>query len=57
MSDEKRIGRQFPTRSVVLPYEETKGGEAVLLYNQSKRSIMWDNSTLTVYVSISFPVC
>ncbi len=27
MSDDKRIGRQFPTQSVVLPYTETKGGE------------------------------
>lgn len=28
MSD-TRIGRQTPTNAVVLPYEDTKGGEAV----------------------------
>ncbi len=32
MSD-TRVGRQTPTNAVVLPYEDTKGGEAVLLYN------------------------
>lgn len=41
MSD-TRIGRQTPTLSVVLPYEETRGGEAVLLYNQStKTALEW----------------
>ncbi|MEE1356915.1 MAG: terminase [Clostridia bacterium] len=41
MADE-RIGRQTPTVSVVLPYEETRGGEAVLLYNQStKTALEW----------------
>ena len=41
MADE-RIGRQTPTVSVVLPYEETRGGEAVLLYNQSsKKALEW----------------
>lgn len=41
MSD-TRIGRQTPTLSVVLPYEETRGGEAVLLYNQSsKKALEW----------------
>lgn len=35
---EKRIGRQLPTRSVVLPYSETKGLEAVSVYNRSGRS-------------------
>ena len=29
---EKRIGRQTPTQSVVLPYSETKGQEASELY-------------------------
>lgn len=39
---ENRIGRQTPTVSAVLPYEETRGGEAVLLYNQStKTAIEW----------------
>jgi hypothetical protein len=35
--DEKKIGRQTPTVSAVLPYTETKGGEAVALYNKSGR--------------------
>lgn len=37
MSDDKRIGRQFPTQYVVLEYNDTKGGEAILLYEQSTR--------------------
>lgn len=36
--DEKRIGRQTPTDSVVLPYEESKGNEAIDLYNSSGRT-------------------
>ena len=40
MSDNKRIGRQFPTQSVVLEYSDTKGGEAILLYEQSTRRLM-----------------
>lgn len=44
---EKRIGRQFPTQSVVLPYTQTKGGEAILLYDQSSRKTMeWQQSML-----------
>ena len=35
--NEKRIGRQIPTVSRVLPYTDTRGIEAVLLYNQSRR--------------------
>lgn len=35
--NEKRIGRQTPTVSRVLPYTDTRGIEAVLLYNQSRR--------------------
>ena len=37
MAEEKR-GRQTPTRSVVLPYPETRGQEAVDLYNTTGRS-------------------
>lgn len=33
----KRIGRQTPTQSVVLPYSDTKGQEAIDLYNKSSR--------------------
>lgn len=35
---EKRIGRQRPTRAFVLPYEETKGAEAIALYNATERT-------------------
>lgn len=36
--DEKRIGRQTPTQAVVLPYTESRGGEAIELYNRSGRT-------------------
>ena len=46
MSD-KRIGRQFPTQSVVLEYTDTKGEEAILLYEQSTRRLMpWQKEQL-----------
>ena len=34
---EQRKGRQTPTQSVVLPYYDTKGQEAIDLYNESGR--------------------
>lgn len=34
----KRIGRQTPTTSLVLPYSQTKGQEAIELYNQTGRT-------------------
>lgn len=34
---EPRKGRQTPTQSVVLPYEQTKGQEAIELYNSTGR--------------------
>lgn len=37
---EKRKGRQTPTQSLVLPYETTKGLEAVELYNHSGRTAL-----------------
>ena len=33
-----RLGRQTPTQAVILPYTESKGQEAVDLYNQSGRT-------------------
>ena len=30
-----RIGRQTPTKSVAVPYEQTRGAEAVELYNST----------------------
>lgn len=38
MGDEKRIGRQTPTTSHILPYSETKGADAVALYNSTTRT-------------------
>lgn len=35
---ERRKGRQLPTQAVVLPYGETKGNEAIDLYNRSGRT-------------------
>lgn len=35
---EQRIGRQTPTQSVVIPYKDTKGPEAVQLYNNKNRA-------------------
>lgn len=37
---EVRHGEQLPTHSVVMPYEKTLGGEAVKLYNKSRRKAM-----------------
>ena len=40
-----RVGRQSPTASVILPYSETKGPEAVELYNSTERTaIDWQES-------------
>lgn len=36
---EERIGRQTPTCSVVLPYKDTRGAEAVELYNMTGRTV------------------
>ena len=35
-----RLGRQTPTKSIVLPYKETKGQEAIDLYNSSGRTAL-----------------
>ena len=31
------LGRQTPTQSVVIPYEKTRGQEAIDLYNSTSR--------------------
>lgn len=36
----ERLGRQTPTVSRILPYEESKGGQAVLLYEQAGRKAL-----------------
>lgn len=35
---EERIGRQMPTLSAVLPYNKTKGAEAIEIYNKTGRT-------------------
>ena len=42
-----RVGRQSPTVSVVLPYTDTKGLEAVELYNASEKSMLEWQEALT----------
>lgn len=37
---EKKIGRQTPTQSVILPYTETLGQSAIDLYNKSGRTAL-----------------
>lgn len=38
MAKEPRKGRQTPTKSIILPYTETRGKEAIELYNASGRT-------------------
>lgn len=41
------VGRQSPTVSVILPYQETKGQEAVSLYNETENeAIEWQSALL-----------
>lgn len=42
-----RVGRQNPTVSVVLPYEDTKGPEAIELYNKSEKDALEWQEALT----------
>ena len=42
-----RVGRQSPTVSVILPYEATKGQEAIELYNTSNSSALEWQAALT----------
>lgn len=45
---ESRRGRQTPTASLVLPYHETRGAEAIELYNATGRTAQeWQ--TLMIY--------
>ena len=42
-----RVGRQEPTVSVILPYENTKGPEAIELYNKSEKDALEWQTALT----------
>lgn len=42
-----RVGRSSPTVSVILPYESTKGQEAVDLYNATEKSVLEWQEALT----------
>lgn len=44
---EIRLGRQTPTVSVVLPYTESKGSEAIEIYNKSGRTALQWQELLT----------
>lgn len=42
-----RVGRQEPTVSVILPYKDTKGPEAIELYNKSEKDALEWQTALT----------
>lgn len=42
--DEPRKGRQTPTQSVILPYTDTKGQEAMDTYNSTGRTAQQYNT-------------
>ena len=42
-----RVGRQSPTVSVILPYTDTKGPEAIELYNKSEKDALEWQAALT----------
>lgn len=42
-----RVGRQEPTVSVILPYEDTRGAEAIELYNKSEKDALEWQTALT----------
>lgn len=49
-----RYGSQVPTKSVVLPYTETKGLEAVELYNKTERNAMeWQELLLSDMMAVN----
>lgn len=51
---DKRIGRQLPTRSVVIPYSVSLGAEAVSVYERSGRSAMeWQQQSAGISCQIN----
>ena len=50
---EKRTGRQTPTESVVLPYRDSRGGEAVALYNESgRKALEWQELLISDIMAV-----
>ena len=51
---EPRKGRQTPTQSVVLPYFETRGQEAIESYNESGRTAQeWQELLLSDILAVN----
>ena len=50
---EPRLGRQTPTTSVVLPYDETLGDEAIQLYEKTGRKAQEWQKLMICRVSVS----
>lgn len=53
MAEPKRLGRQTPTKSVILPYEKTYGQDAIDIYEKSGRTAQ-DWQKLLVYDMLSY---
>lgn len=53
MAEPKRLGRQTPTKSVVLPYENTYGQEAIDIYEKTGRQAQ-DWQKLLIYDILSY---
>ena len=51
---EKRIGRQTPTVSRVLPYTDSHGAEAAELYNRTKKTVLeWQERLIEDIMAVS----
>ena len=53
MAEPKRLGRQTPTKSVILPYENTYGQDAIDIYEKSGRTAQ-DWQKLLIYDMLSY---
>lgn len=52
--EEVRKGLQTPTQSVILPYTETKGGDAVKIYNKSRKKLLeWQENLINAVLAIN----
>lgn len=53
MAEPKRLGRQTPIQSVILPYADTHGEEAITLYEKTKRKAQ-DWQKLLIYDLLAY---